>query len=398
MLTPVEKNDLKSKLALRPNMYGQRRFFEKWLTQKERSAIEEREGSSIGEKIYGFVNDVEELPRCVCGKPVRFKSFKEGYLHYCSVSCKARSQPHTKEQYEKMSKTLKNTMMTLYGVSNCFQLESVKAKIKEKKEAKAQKVRARKHSPRVKAAYLPKLENPEVENLIKEANKNRKDLETLRISRVLEDSNLELLDVSFGKYSTIRAMARCKTCGSEFEVSGKQRSFRCRTCDPLHSVSKSEIRLRKTIEEICDLDMIYNDKSLIKPYEIDILIPDLKLGIEYNGTYWHKFRDHTIKPLLMKERGYRLIQVFEFLETTESFKKNFRYVVTKQGSYTESVEWTDGSYFYHRNSWPILGPNEVVEVFPPKRYLLNDIFKRTNLGDDWIEDCGITVLKLMSSP
>ena len=51
--------------------------------------------------------------------------------------------------------------------------------------------------------------------------------------------------------------------------------------------------------------------------EIDILIPDLKIGIEYNGLFWHnenrkgKTPVHLEKLEMCKNNGYNLIQIFE---------------------------------------------------------------------------------------
>ena len=33
--------------------------------------------------------------------------------------------------------------------------------------------------------------------------------------------------------------------------------------------------------------IIRNDRKLIKPYELDILIPSLNIAFEFNGDYWH---------------------------------------------------------------------------------------------------------------
>jgi hypothetical protein len=51
-----------------------------------------------------------------------------------------------------------------------------------------------------------------------------------------------------------------------------------------------------------------------KPKEIDIKVPDLLLGIEYNGVYWHKDNKtaHKEKMLLAKAQGYKLLQFFDF--------------------------------------------------------------------------------------
>lgn len=40
--------------------------------------------------------------------------------------------------------------------------------------------------------------------------------------------------------------------------------------------------------------IVLNDKKIIKPKELDIYIPSLKIGIEYDGEYWH-YSDWAIK-------------------------------------------------------------------------------------------------------
>jgi hypothetical protein len=50
-------------------------------------------------------------------------------------------------------------------------------------------------------------------------------------------------------------------------------------------------------------------------YEIDVLVEDAKLGIEYHGLWCHggdeKRKDHIWKTQQMNEKGYDLIQIFE---------------------------------------------------------------------------------------
>lgn len=59
-----------------------------------------------------------------------------------------------------------------------------------------------------------------------------------------------------------------------------------------------------------------NNREIIYPKEIDIFIPFLNFGIEYNGTYWHsegikpkRHRDDKTKKALKK--GVTLIHVEE---------------------------------------------------------------------------------------
>ena len=60
-----------------------------------------------------------------------------------------------------------------------------------------------------------------------------------------------------------------------------------------------------------------SDRSLIRPFELDIYIPEKKIAIEYNGLYWHSQRRgkdkkyHLNKTELCEDKGVQLIHIFE---------------------------------------------------------------------------------------
>lgn len=60
-----------------------------------------------------------------------------------------------------------------------------------------------------------------------------------------------------------------------------------------------------------------NDRTIIAPYELDIVIPEHKLAIEYDGIYWHSTKKdaqqngHKDKTELVEASGYELLHVFE---------------------------------------------------------------------------------------
>lgn len=90
---------------------------------------------------------------------------------------------------------------------------------------------------------------------------------------------------------------------------------RCGVCDK----SKTSIQENEVAEFIKSLgfDILENDRSVIGPLELDIVIPDKKIAIEYCGLYWHTESQgknssyHLNKLNLCQERGYRLITLLE---------------------------------------------------------------------------------------
>lgn len=83
--------------------------------------------------------------------------------------------------------------------------------------------------------------------------------------------------------------------------------------------SKAEIELYDFLVKNFPNDKwLSSDKSIISPYELDIVNIDKKIAIEYCGIYWHSEMSsgknnsyHKQKYLSCKKKGYKLITVFE---------------------------------------------------------------------------------------
>lgn len=81
-------------------------------------------------------------------------------------------------------------------------------------------------------------------------------------------------------------------------------------------ISKGE----KGIQNFLESNNIYIEKNrqILNGQEIDILIPDVKIGIEYNGCKWHTewfgkkdMHYHINKTNICLKNGYKLIHIFE---------------------------------------------------------------------------------------
>jgi hypothetical protein len=112
----------------------------------------------------------------------------------------------------------------------------------------------------------------------------------------------------------------CKECGNVFtkiacdhitSVNGGCIKCNCQTSNAEQSLG---IFIQKILSN--NKTILFNDRTILKGKEIDILIPDLKIGIEYNGLFWHTENRkgktvHLEKLEMCKNNGYNLIQIFE---------------------------------------------------------------------------------------
>lgn len=91
----------------------------------------------------------------------------------------------------------------------------------------------------------------------------------------------------------------------------------CTIKNPInHSSSYEEKDFRNFISEIYKKNIIYNDRQILKGKEIDVYIPELKLGFEFNGIYFHselyKSKSyHQEKTILAQKSDISLIQIWE---------------------------------------------------------------------------------------
>jgi len=140
------------------------------------------------------------------------------------------------------------------------------------------------------------------------------------------NNNYELLERNNDIYRL-----KCKKCDKEFEIFRyylykrfNKNEIICTYCNPLlthksltgKSVSGAEMEFLGYIESIYDGLIIHSDRKILDKSEIDVYLPDLKLGFEFNGCYWHsdKWKDkyyHRDKKLKAWEKEVDLIHIWE---------------------------------------------------------------------------------------
>lgn len=171
---------------------------------------------------------------------------------------------------------------------------------------------------------------------------------------------------------------RCMLCGNITIKAGNSiRRGLTRSCGCLSKFSggsTQENDIVSFIEQLnADLTVIAHDKNILDGKEIDIYLPELKLGIEYNGSAYHATENgiyedkdkyyHRDKFLLAKSKGIRLISIFDvdyerYKDEILNFIKDIitnnekHYIPTKEFEYTNN-DFDDGEWLREFGYEPI---------------------------------------------
>lgn len=143
---------------------------------------------------------------------------------------------------------------------------------------------------------------------------------------------------------------RCTVCNKEIKHSRTtynnilrfNRSF-CSYCNDKYKTSSGEKELNEYICSLYKNKIERNNRKVLKGKEIDIYLPELNIGFEFNGTYWHmderfykptdfnKPKNKTAEEIwlydnqkikLAEEEGIKLIQIKQYdWETNKDFVK-----------------------------------------------------------------------------
>lgn len=216
----------------------------------------------------------------------------------CNQRYGVKNPMHVENFRSKCTESSKKSVMEKYGVSNIFQTQETKDKIKktylenygvdhpmkstEIQEKQKNKIYKKYGVENISHEHL----SPESLCILQSPEK----LKTIFNEKGLYDS-MNLLGIS---EMTIR-----KYLKDHEIISAHQNSYETYISNHLESLGISHKK---------------NDRTLIKPKEIDILVEDYKLAIEINGEMWHSEKYnrgekyHLKKLLELTDKGYTLLQ------------------------------------------------------------------------------------------
>lgn len=138
-----------------------------------------------------------------------------------------------------------------------------------------------------------------------------------------------------GKIHEIKYEFECKKCKSKFlsNLPTNSSKITCPLCK--RTISKGEENLYKWLKTEYNGKIISRSRTIIKPYELDIFLPELNVGIEFNGIYWHKVHEmnkpgyHKLKAKLCKEKDIKLVNIcdMEWAKNNDKCKQKILKVI-----------------------------------------------------------------------
>lgn len=373
---------------------------------------------SFNQKLYHYFNDDLEFKLGICpecGKRCGFLGFKYGYSKYCSIKCSSNS----KEVREKTENTILKkygkkhvlsvpeirekgceTMLQKFGVRNATQSPEIQEKIVKTnlerhgvdRPSKSQKVKDKvmKTNMERRGVPWPGMSEQSKEK-IRQTNMERRGVpcalqditvrelgkQTSRIKYNTDSPNSADI-VKEHKRLAVQAKYNVDNVFQSEEIKEKIRQTNLKKRGVDNPSKSSEVRKKISdankgrhfntsivasagekemctyIREIYNDEIIENDRNVLG-LEIDIYLPKLNIGFEYNGDFWHmnptKYKENDInavnkrsakaiwesdkqKDKLAKTKGVTIYRIWEYdwehnKEQTKEKIKNIIYSLIK---------------------------------------------------------------------
>jgi hypothetical protein len=254
----------------------------------------------------------------------------------------------SQEQKEKLSKKLKGKISSNKGIPMSDEQKQKLSEIKKGIPSKLKNI-PKSQEQKEKISIGVKKYAEENKELLKERSK--KSVQTRINNGYFENKKIKTIEKNIQKYESLGYSAiyeektrsytiTCNICNNKFTRLSMTyiHTEMCNTCYPIKKISNGEIEVYEYIKSIYDKTIIQSDKSIFKNgFEIDILLPEDNIGIEYCGLYWHSELNgkskwyHKIKYEKAKKENIRLIQIFEdeWIHKKEIVKSRLKSILNK---------------------------------------------------------------------
>lgn len=318
------------------------------------------ESATLSRRCWHIINDNFEIVTCcICNqKEVKYVNLKEGYKRHCSQKCSMRNPEVIKKYNESMIevygvpwpmqsdiclKKAEESCLKKYGVSHYTKtenhIESIKERYRVETEQekcerldKNRKTNLKKYGvdwfsktddfkDKCKEVWLKNygVDHPSKDQeVINKILKTKYEKLAIRFEDIVEDL-LKADLIVLSDYIPINVkdpiVLKCKN-GHIFErhINGLVYNKICPKCNAITSGSEEQV---KTFLLENNITFDINNRKLIKPKELDIIINDRSIAIEFDGIYWHgensgcPRKSHLNKTDACESKGIHLIHIFE---------------------------------------------------------------------------------------
>lgn len=278
------------------------------------------------EKIHRYFKKDKENKVCVCGSPRKLLSIEKGYQEFCSSSC---ANKNTTER-------IKKSKEDKYGDPNYNNSKKFKESISKRTESEREKTLEKRRKTK-----LERYGNPNYTNQ-KKSSESRKKLNSGNKNTQTQMYDVEILECLEDRSYRIK----CKKCGKESRVLNSRFNVRirkghdpCIKCNNISTgVSSQEEEIAQFIESL-GFEVKRGDRKELDGWEIDIFVPESRIGFEYNGLFWHsEFRTekdyHVVKQEKAADKGISLIHIWEddWWKRKEIVKSRISHLLGKSGN------------------------------------------------------------------
>jgi very-short-patch-repair endonuclease len=313
----------------------------------------------IDEIIYNARNGIFGPGKCeICRKPTKLYPQRGGWAKFCGRQCmnSASSSRYKKAELTKLERGTgigdpairdksKNTLIKKYGSDNPSSIEAFKEKRNEtfierfgtntpwKNDDIKRKIHLKMYDLYGGTGFASK-------EILSTILKTKLEKEKEKLIARAKDANLECLNIDEYAGCFHYLKWRC-ACGTIFDASpydGNKRLQnslnKCPKCFPPF-ISQPQGKINDLLTSL-GVKFLQNDRTIITPLELDIVIPDKKLAIEIDGLFFHgelsgKPNDyHFKKTLLVESLGFQLLHFTDF-EISQKWNAVKNTIIAKLG-------------------------------------------------------------------